>query len=217
MAGVVGDYVVTGTERAFRTVVDTVKDGGDTIADNGDYQEGLKALGTDDALGTAYVSTEGVLNALGRSGGIPAAQLGQIRQQLAQVGGSSTVVKLAPSSDSITLEVATLGLKQGSSTSDAATTALTGLPGDAWLGVGLPHIGDSLGQALQQGMQAAATAGQNLDSQLQGIQQALGIDIQGDLLSWMGDGGLFASGATSPRSAARWSSRRPIPPRPSRR
>ena len=195
VAGVVGDYVVTGTERAFRTVVDTVKDGGDTIADNSDYQDGLKALGTDDALGTAYVSTEGVLNALGRSGGIPAAQLGQIRQQLAQVGGSSTVVKLAPSSDSITLEVATLGLKQGSSTSDAATTALTGLPGDAWLGVGLPHIGDTLGQALQQGMQAAATAGQNLDSQLQGLQQALGIDIQGDLLSWMGDGGLFASGA----------------------
>jgi hypothetical protein len=195
VAGVVGDYVVTGTERAFRTVVDTVKDDADTIADNGDYQAGLKAVGTDNALATAYVSTEGVLNALGRSGGIPAAQLGQIRQQLSQVGGKTTVVKLEPSSNSITLEVATLGLKEGSGTSDAATTALTGLPGDAWMGVGLPHIGESLRQAIQQGMQAASAAGQNLDGQLQGIQQALGIDIENDLLSWMGDGGVFTTGA----------------------
>ncbi len=195
VAGVVDDYAVSGTERAFRTVVDTVTDDNvDTIADNGDYQAGLKAIGTGDALATAYVSTEGVLNALGRSGGIPAAQLGQIRQQLSQVGGKTTVMKLAPTSDSIVLDVATLGLKEGSSTSGAATTALTGLPGDAWLGVGLPHIGDSLRQALQQGMQAASSAGQNLDGQLQGIQQALGIDLDKDLLSWMGDGGVFASG-----------------------
>jgi hypothetical protein len=196
--GVVGDYAVSGTERAFRTVVDTVKgDDVDTIADNGDYQAGLKAIGSDDALATAYVSTEGVLNAIGRSGGIPAQQLGQIRQQLAQIGGKTTVVKLAPSSNSITLEVATLGLKEGEATSGAAATALAGLPGDAWLGVGLPHVGETLRGAMQQGLQVASAAGQDVNGQLQAIQQALGIDIDKDLLSWMGDGGLFASGAAA--------------------
>ena len=194
--GVVGDYAVSGTERAFRTVVDTVKgEDVDTIADNSDYQEGLKAIGSDDALATAYVSTEGVLNALGRSGGIPAAQLGQIRQQLSQVGGKTTVMKLAPTQDSIAIDVATLGLKEGQATSDAATTALTALPGDAWMGVGLPHIGDSLRQTMQQGLQLASATGQDVNGQLQAVQQALGIDIENDLLSWMGDGGLFASGA----------------------
>jgi hypothetical protein len=196
--GVVGDYAVSGTERAFRTVVDTVKgDDVDTIADNSDYQAGLKAIGSDDALATAYISTEGVLNAIGRSGGIPAQQLGQIRQQLAQVGGKTTVVKLAPSSNSITLEVATLGLKEGAPTSGAAATALAGLPGDAWLGVGLPHVGETLRGAMQQGLQLASAAGQDVNGQLQAIQQALGIDIDKDLLSWMGDGGLFASGAAA--------------------
>jgi hypothetical protein len=196
VGGVVDDYVVVGTERAFRTVVDTVKGDSDTIADNSDYEAGLKALGTDDALATAYVSTEGLLNAIGRSGGIPATQLGQIRQQLSQYGGKSTVVKVAPSADSITLEVATLGLKEGAATSDAATNALTALPGDAWMGVGLPHIGDSLRQALQQGMQLASSTGQDISGQLPAIEQALGIDIDDDLLSWMGDGGLFVSGAS---------------------
>jgi hypothetical protein len=196
--GVVDDYAVSGTERAFRTVVDTVKgDDVETIADNAQYQNGLKAVGSDDALATAYLSTEGVLGAIGRSGGIPAAQLGQIRQQLAQVGGETTVVKLAPSSNSITLEVATLGLKEGEGTSDSATTALAGLPGDAWLGVGLPHIGESLRGAMQQGLLAASVAGQDVNGQLQAIQQALDINIETDLLSWMGDGGIFASGATA--------------------
>jgi len=195
--GVVGDYAVSGTERAFRTVVDTVKgDDVDTIADNGDYQAGLDAVGTDDALATLYISTEGVLNALGRSGGIPAEQLGQIRQQLSQVGGKTSVVKLAPSANAITLEVATLGLKEGDATTDAATTALTSLPGDAWLGVGLPHIGQSLRDAMAQGLQAASVAGQDIEGQVQAIEQALGIDIEDDLLSWMGDGGIFATGAS---------------------
>jgi hypothetical protein len=196
--GVVDDYAVSGSERAFRTVVDTVKgDDVETIADNSQYQAGLQAVGSDNALATAYVSTEGVLNAIGRSGGIPAAQLGQIRQQLSQVGGKTTVVKVAPSSDSITLEVATLGLKEGEATSDAATTALTSLPGDAWLGVGLPHIGESLRSALQQGLQLGSVTGQDLSGQLRAIQQAIGIDIEQDLLSWMGDGGLFAGGAAA--------------------
>ncbi len=194
--GVVGDYAVSGTERAFRTVVDTVKDDADTIADNADYQAGLKAVGSDNALATAYLSTEGVLNAIGRSGGIPAAQLGQIRQQLSQVGGKTTVMKVAPTQDSIELDVATLGLKEGSGSSSAATEQLAGLPGDAWLGVGLPHIGDSLRQALQQGLQAASAAGQDVNGQLQAIQQALGIDLDNDLLSWMGDGALFAGGTS---------------------
>lgn len=198
VGGVVDDYAVIGTERAFRTVVDTVKgDDVETIADNGDYQEGLEAIGSDDALGTAYVSTEGVLNAIGRSGGIPAAQLGQIRQQLAQVGGKTTVMKLAPASNSVTLEIATLGLKEGQPSTDAGPIALAGLPGDAWLGAGLPHIGQSLTQGLQQGLQLASVTGQDASGQLDAVQQALGIDLQNDLLSWMGDGGLFASGTTA--------------------
>jgi hypothetical protein len=194
----VEDFVVSGTEAGLKVVVDTVTgDDVETMDDNDAYEDGLERLGAEDALATAYVDAEGLLNAVGRSGGVPAEVLGQIRQQLAQGAGSTSVMALTADADRIKVDVLGQGVTQpaGEGGGDASAV-LEGLPGGSWFGIGFPGVGESLRSALQQALQLSAVGGEDVSAQVQAIEQALGVDIENDLLSWMGDAGLFVQGAT---------------------
>lgn len=196
--GIVGDYLVSGTERGLRTVVDTVEgDDVDTMGDNATYQDGLDQLTGEDPLASAYISVEGFVNALGRSGGLPAAALGQLRQQLAQVSGSSVVLAATANGEQVAIDALAQGVKQPANQAGGnPTAALEALPADAWAAVGVGALGEQLQNTLDQALQLAAVGGQDVSGQIEAAEQALGVDIEQDLLSWMGDGGLFASGST---------------------
>jgi Protein of unknown function (DUF3352) len=198
--GKVDDYLVSGSERGLHTVIDTVK--GDNVATIGDadrYTTTLKAVGdTEDAVATVYVAPQELVDAVARSGGIPTSALTGVRQSLAQAG-SNWGGKLGVTDSAVSLDLAATGVKgsSGQSTSTSASTkALTALPGDAWLGIGIGELGAQLRNALQQGLQTASVAGQDVQAQLDAIQRQLGIDLDDDLLSWMGDAGLFARGSS---------------------
>jgi hypothetical protein len=199
--GVVGDYVVAGTsERGFRTVVDTVKgDGVKTIADDANYKKALSSLGTSDALATAYVSTPALLDSLARSGGLPPDTLAAARQSILQSGGTASAVKFGLNAQAAAIDTVTFGLKQSASataTPGDASAALKELPASAWLGFGVASAGDKLRKLVQQVSQVAGLGGTDVNGELGAIQQALGIDLEKDLFSWMGDLGVFVQGTT---------------------
>jgi hypothetical protein len=197
---IVDDYYVSGSERGLKTVIDTLKgDDVDTIGDAKKYQDALAAVGdTDDALATVYVAPQELVDALARANGIPAATLTGLRQALAQAG-TSWGAKLGVSANAVAIDFAATGVKQqagASAPAGSATKALEALPGDAWLGIGAGAIGQRLRLGIQQGLQLASAAGQDVSGQLAAIEQQLGISLDDDLLSWMGDAGIFASGTT---------------------
>ncbi|MBX5442997.1 MAG: DUF3352 domain-containing protein [Solirubrobacteraceae bacterium] len=193
----VEDFVVAGTEGGLRTVVDTLEgDDVETMDDNDAYDDGLEQLGAEDPLASAYVNVEGLVNAIARSGGLPNDVVGQIREQLEQGTGATSVVAVSANAERIAFGVLGQGTAQGSGAAGDATAALQGLPGGAWLAVGLPGLGESLRTSLQQALQVASAGGEDVAGQMQAIEQALGINVQDDLLSWMGDAGLFAQGTT---------------------
>jgi uncharacterized protein DUF3352 len=198
--GVVDDYVVSGTERGFRTVVDTLHgDGVKTISTDASYKKALDELGSGDALATAYVSTQGLIDSLARSGGLPPDTLATARQAIVKSGGSASAVKLGLNSQAAAFDTVTLGLPQSSTAGEGANgaaTALKALPGDAWFGFGVATFGDVLRKALQQVTQAGGLAGSDINEQLSALQQALGLDLDKDLFSWMGDLGVFVGGTT---------------------
>ncbi len=198
VTGIVDEYLVSGSERGFKAVVDTVKgDDVETIEDSDKYEQALDALGSTDAsLATVYVAPKGLLDALGRSGGVPPQVLSSVREQITQAGGESAAAKLDVSSDAIAVESVSLGVPESATAAETgdATAALQALPGDAWVGVGIGALGPQLDNALDQLLQTAQLAGQDVQAQLDAIQRQLGIDLRGDLLSWMGDASLFARG-----------------------
>jgi hypothetical protein len=196
-AGVVEDYVVVGSERGLRTVVDTLQgEGVRTMAKSTEYRKALSAVGDDAALGTAFVSTQGVIDAVARSGGIPTEAIAGLRQAVGQAGGSAGAIKLHADGGAIGIDGATLGATQpaGSAEGDSAA-AVAALPGDAWLGLGAAGIGEGLRQALQQSTQVGGVGGVDVTGALTDLQRQLGLDVEKDLLSWMGDGALFVRGS----------------------
>jgi hypothetical protein len=197
---IVDQYYVSGSERGLKTVIDTLKgDDVDTIGDSKKYQDALAAVGdTKDALATVYVAPQDLVDALARANGIPAATLTGLRQALAQAG-TSWGGKLGVSANAVAIDFAAMGVKQqagASGPAGSATKALEALPGDAWLGLGAGAIGQRLRLGIQQGLQLASAAGQDVSAQVSAVEQQLGISLDDDLLSWMGDAGLFASGTT---------------------
>jgi hypothetical protein len=121
-----------------------------------------------------------------------------VRQAIAQTGGRATVAKLGVTSNAISVDSATLGVKESANApaDGNAAAALAALPGDSWLGFGVSSIGDRLRSMLQQFTQLGSVAGQDVGGQLKAAQQQLGIDLEQDLFRWMGDGGLFVRGTS---------------------
>jgi hypothetical protein len=196
VAGVTDGLAIFGTERAFRAAVDTLKgDDVDTIDDSDAYEDALDAVdGDDDALAVLYVNTPGVLDAVARSGGIPQAQLEQVREQLESSAGTGAVAKVGVSENAISVESAALGVEPVDGDSDSAA-AVAALPGDAWLALGIGAIGDNLQRAVDGAKDAGKAAGVDVETLLGQIRGVLGIDVEQELLSWMGDGALFVRGS----------------------
>lgn len=196
VAGVTDGYVIIGTERGLRTVVDTLKgDDVETIDDSDRYEQAVDAVGgDDDALAIVYVDTPGFIDAAARSGGIPQQQLEQLRTQLQENAGDAAVAKIGVSDSSISIESAALGVKAAEGDAGDAAAAVAALPGDAWLAVGMGAIGDKLRSGIDQLKAAGNAGGQDVDALLQQVQAMTGIDLEQDLLSWMGDGALFVRG-----------------------
>jgi hypothetical protein len=96
----------------------------------------------------------------------------------------------------VRIDGAALGTPAGTH-GTAAADAVAALPGDAWLAIGFADLGGTLknviaqiGQLARLGNPAAPDLGQVFGQ----VEDATGIDIERDLLSWMGDGAVYARG-----------------------
>lgn len=193
---VIEDFVVLGTDRGLKAVVDAMKgDEARTLAKADDFRKSLKAVGAD-GLGTVYTNPALLIDAIGSSGAVPPQALTTIRQALAGSGAKAAVAKLGVAADAFSLETATLGAKVPPGDQGDAAGAVAALPEDAWFGAGIGAIGERGRQAIAQLGQIGALAGVDPETILSQIREQSGIDIQRDLLSWMGDGGLFVRGTS---------------------
>lgn len=195
-SGVTDGYAIIGTERAFRAAIDTIKgDDVETIDESEQFAQAVDAIGgDDDALAVFYVDTPGVIDAAARSGGIPQDQLRELRTQLEENAGDAAVAKVGAAEEAISVESAALGVKAPEGEGGDGAAQVAALPGDAWLALGVGGLGDSLRRGIEQLQQVGNAGGQDVDALLSQIQSATGIDLEQDLLSWMGDGALFVRG-----------------------
>ena len=79
-------------------------------------------------------------------------------------------------------------------------TGLAALPADAWLAIGFGDLGQAIGQGLDQIGDLARltgdTGGPDVDGFLEQFREKTGVDIRQDILSWMGDGAIYARGTS---------------------
>jgi hypothetical protein len=200
------DYLVIGTATGVQAVIDT-KLGRQPLSDVADYNATRSTLKADDALGHAYAQPQRILALLQKvlpalsSSGAPGTEqfaspqfLRLLRGAIGKLGRAAGV-SLHANGDAVRIDGAGLG----SRTPDDPTAAdqVAALPADAWLAFGFKDLGGSLSKAIKQFEQLAQLGGEavpNLNGVLGQVTGQQDLDFQRDLLSWMGDGAVYARG-----------------------
>jgi hypothetical protein len=198
--GLVGDFLVIGSETALRGVIDT-KYGAPSLSRAPDYAR-LAVLAPANAVAHVYV---GASAAAAGGSGSPQALLHVL------TGGAPANVSLLLRAGSIALDADALGQSAGGglfAADPAAVRALGELPGESFLALGFgpsrlgSHtrlLGALAGE--QSGAEPTTTAGLSLSSIVHSLLAPLraltegGAAARRDFASWMGAGGIFASGS----------------------
>ena len=192
--GVVDDWVVTGTESGFKRTVDERE--GDHLDGVERYTEAVDAL-EEDRLGHYYVDPRGLLDAARKQNPSATAQLDQFKSlfpvdKLGPITGAFTADGEGMAFDTVISDLPDGPMRRLAALAvGGQTELLESLPGDAWGAFATPAIGEALEELVNSF--AGALGGAALTAQL---QQATGLDLQRDLLAWMGDLGVFVRGTT---------------------
>jgi hypothetical protein len=174
--------VSIGTETAIRAVIDVDK-GADALADSTNLK---KARDNADpkALGFFYADPAGLLNLAASSNPLLGSQASSLQGLLGSAKPLTATLTAQP--DALRLQTAVESAKAAKANSEAADT-VAALPDGSVLALGFGTIGSQASQGVAQvqklGGIFAGVLGQ--------FTAITGLDLQRDVLSWMGKGGLF--------------------------
>lgn len=184
-AAVLEGWLAAGTPAGVKSAIDTAE-GGKPLEDEERYQEKFEEA-AEDRLGFVYMNMPGLIREVERTP--DGAALAPFRQMFQE----PLLVTATANQGGVRLEgavPATLArgfpfVAEGSGTAD-------GLPGDSWLALAQPDLGNTLEGYLD-------LAGGSLGSRdvlRQQFKAMTGLDLERDLISWMGDWGLFVRGTS---------------------
>lgn len=182
-AGAVLDgFLMFGTEAGVKAAIDT-REGGSALADSDDYNNAIDDV-SDDRLGLVYINSPQLLkDNAGAAAAVP--------DNFKQVFEEPTVVTIDADDDGVVFEGS---LPQATADTlpflGQGSELITELPADSWLAMAQPDFDRTLDFFVES---AAGFAG-GRDALEQQFKAATGLDLQRDVLDWMGDFGVFARG-----------------------
>ncbi|HEX7059749.1 MAG TPA: DUF3352 domain-containing protein [Solirubrobacterales bacterium] len=187
--GMVDDFLVLGSERAFKDAVD-VADDGDSLADRDEFTDALDEAPAG-SLADAYVDVGLAIDQSGESIDDQALQIlkaGGIDPTKATVLGS-----VVPTPDQVEVSFSSdLGGEESPPTGDASQL-LSSLPADSFVALAFPGIGEQLKAAIDR-LDARGIPGEVPPDQLKSTLARAGIDLD-QIAGSIGDAALFAEGS----------------------
>ena len=183
-AGAVFDgFLVLGTEEGVKAAIDTSK-GGKKLSEDESYKNALDDA-ADDRLGFVYMNSPELLRALRESGTPLPDSFGKFFEE-------PLVATLDADEDGVVFE-GTLPEEIGrASLFGQASDMVEELPGDSWLGMAQTDFG----KLIDFYVDAFAGIAGGRDAIEQQLKQATGLDLQKDVIAWMGDFGVFVRGTS---------------------
>jgi len=214
--GVVDRLAVIGSESGMHGVIDTTL-GGSSLARAGGYAK-LLASAPADALAHLYTNPAAAGPSPAKGSHEEATPEGLQALLTLLAGTREADVSLVASGNSLTLDADTLASGPGNASGGLlavdphAASALAELPGESWLAIGLGHVGTTLSQDVQGLRTLGSLFGSGSEGPTTGLSLSLGSIVQAlttplgalasesaqarrEFASWMGSGGIFASGA----------------------
>ncbi len=183
-AGAVFDgFVVLGTEDGVKAAIDTSK-GGKKLSEDESYKNALDDA-ADDRLGFFYMNSPELLRSL-RESGAP------LPDSFRKFFEEPLVATLDADKDGVTFEGTVPEEIGRASLFGQASDMVEELPGDSWLGMAQTDFG----KLIDFYVDALAGVAGGRDAIEQQLKAATGLELQRDVIDWMGDFGVFARGTS---------------------
>ena len=195
--GFVDAFLVIGTEDSFKAVVDASKDSVfEGLIDSEEYQDAFEGL-DDQNIFSLFVNQGRLFELLEESGELEGeeAQFFQAFPGLDEAGSSAMV--LSARADGVAFEVSSTVPEDeevsGLTSAFLGTDLIESLPGDSWAAIGVPNLGSVIRNAI--GLTTTTPEGEAAyEEGARAFTEETGLDVEEDLLSWMGDAALFVQG-----------------------
>lgn len=182
-AAVVDGYLVLGSEPAVKAVIDTTEDG-TPLSEDDAYSSAIDDA-ADDRLGLIYVNSPAFAKSFERSG-IP------LPESAEAFLDEPSVATVDADEDGVTLEGAITEELARASFFGRSSDLFDELPAGSWLAIAQTEFGELIDFYL--GFVAEPLGGR--DTLERQFQAATGLDLQEDVLAWMGDFGIFVRGTS---------------------
>jgi hypothetical protein len=180
----IGDTLVVATEASLKSIIDVEK-GAASLARSDKLTQARKSV-TSDGLGFFYVDPVSVIDLIAASSPAIGSQAGQFKSLLGGDKASAIGAALTAAADSIRLETAVDGQAAKGAADEAAQT-VAGLPAGSLAAAGF----GSIGTRAEAGVAQLQKLGGIYATALAQFKTITGLDLQQDVFSWMGKGGLF--------------------------
>jgi hypothetical protein len=181
-AGLVGDFVVAGTERAFRDAVDAST--GRSLAESGDFRAQLDQA-PDDRVAFAYADPRTILDVFQRSGQLTPPTVASVGPRLGALLSQPVTASVSATSDQLAIQASAAS---GATPAPQESPLLRDFPEDAWLAFAVTDAGRTYRSALDQ-VRGGAGSRYPLGS-------GLGFELLTQVARWAGDFGGFMAGTS---------------------
>src|SRR5919197_1357182 len=148
-----------------------------------------------DRLGLFYLDVQGLFRTISQSTSSDP-QVGAVLQSLAGAAPKTIGAALQAQADQLRVDAVSIGTPKSSTTGASGADVLAGLPADSWVGLGVANLGQTLDRVVQTIASTGGLTGVGVKAVLGQFQQQTGLDLRKDVLSWMGDAGIYVAGTT---------------------
>ena len=204
VAGVIDDFLVlAGDESSFRKAV--VASNGRSLADEADYADAVAPL-TEDRIALFYASLPGFVSALEDAPAPPGALTLPIPEPLHHLTPAAVGAYLRP--DGVVIETAFRSGNVADGGEDVLREVPDGsdvlgmVPQGAWAAIGVHDLGASLRQGLALALGQGVFGGFSRVALAAQLKTSTGLDLEEDVLTWMGNAAGFVEGTKIPRGGA---------------
>ena len=190
-AAVLADHVVLGTENGVRSSIDASK--GDSLAST-DGLRAVRAKVASDRVGLFYADTRALVQAIAQGASNP--QIGLLLQAASAAAPKAVGGALQALPGQLRVDAVSIGTPTPATAGRSGAGALAALPADSWLGLGVADLGQTLDGVVDTVAKTSGLSAIGVNAALGQFRQQTGLDLRRDVLSWMGDAGLYVAGTT---------------------
>lgn len=191
---VVGSWVVIGNPGGVRDAI-AVNQGAKALSDSQRYQQARSAA-TGGGFADLFIDYRGLFDQALATQSSQVAAIGAARDAIESELPQLTIGTVSATQAGFVADVKTLGVHGSGASAGNGAAALAAAPASSWLAIGVGNLGGKLQGTINQIANQGGIVGIGIQELERQLTLRTGLDLQRDLLSWMGDSSIWVGGTT---------------------